>query len=181
MSGFPEALAHLRIEECDPRCIAGEHYRCFHDDKDDPGGATCCGIIQRTYDGFRAAHGLEPRSVGLHTWDEYREIFEHRFWLRGRCDALPWPLALVHFDGMVNEGKNAPAQLQRALRVADDGEIGPVTLAAAARAPLPEAAYRYLLERVAYYDSLDVGHPERTKFLTGGWLGRLERLYRTIG
>jgi lysozyme family protein len=192
MTTFARALELVRTSECHPACVRGDHARCFTHHPDDPGGATCCGIIQRTYDGWRRAQGLPVQPVQHHTPAEREAIYLERFWTRAACDRLPWPVALVHFDCAVNIGTEprrpdggvricAGHLLQRALGVAEDGVVGPVTLAAAQAGPIDRLAYRYLLVRVFYYDSLDAKRPELTQFLTGGWLGRLRDLYREIG
>lgn len=156
------------------------------DDPQDPGGRTAYGITQRTYNGWRVGRGLAPRDVWTIEASEYRDIYLNRFWVRGHCDALPWPLALIHFDACVNvgtEGRDAQGNrrtsaitlLQRALGVEDDGAWGALT-AAAAGAATRETCKDYLLVRMIYYISLDDRHPERLKFFNS-WLGRLAFLY----
>lgn len=148
------------------------------DDPQDPGGRTAYGITQRTYDSYRDGHSLPRRDVWLIEPGEYEQIYRQMYWLAAHCDGLPWPLSLIHFDEAVNAGvSRAILLLQKSVGAATDGVWGPAT-AAAARAAGDVGAYRYLLLRVFYYNSLDVGHPELTKFLTGGWLGRIESLYK---
>lgn len=152
----------------------------YADDPDDPGGATNMGVTQRTYDAWLTALALEPAPVRQITQGEVAAIYEKNYWAAAHCDRMPWPLSLIHFDCAVNTGLVAAAkQLQRALELKDDGVLGPVTLARCAPAG-PRECYRYLLERVWFYDSLDVKSPKLTRFLTGAWLGRLRPLYREV-
>ncbi|REC94876.1 glycoside hydrolase family 108 protein [Kushneria indalinina] len=117
---------------------------------DDPGGATKWGITQRT-----------AREAGYHgdmrdlTRDRAREIYLTGYWLRAKCDQYHGAIGYQLFDIAVNSGiGNAIRMLQRAAGVADDGIIGPVTLAAInAHDPL---ALIVLLnaERQAFYTRL---------------------------
>lgn len=60
-------------------------------------------------------------------------LYRRRFWDAIQGDALPAGLDVALFDFAVNSGpKRAVIGLQRALDVADDGRLGPVTLAALA-------------------------------------------------
>jgi lysozyme family protein len=111
------------------------------DDPNDPGGLTRFGVallgIGRTL-GFTRADVLALRRQdddGDRTNDA-RSIFEDHFWTPCRCDALPGGLDLAVFDGAINQGAATTIKrLQRAAGVGADGAIGPVTLAAVARAP----------------------------------------------
>jgi lysozyme family protein len=68
--------------------------------------------------------------------DFARGVYEQGYWKPCRCDDLPESIRYDVLDAAVNSG---PAQaikwLQRAVGVADDGVIGPVTLAACAATP----------------------------------------------
>ena len=62
-----------------------------------------------------------------------KEIYRRDFWDRAQCGSLPPPLALLVFDAAVNSGVGRAVRwLQAALGVAEDGVIGPATLAAIA-------------------------------------------------
>ena len=88
----------------------------------DPGGETKYGISKRSYP------GLDIKSLTLAA---AKAIYLRDYWQAGRCDVMPPSLALLHFDACVNNGVRQAAKfLQQALRVADDGAIGPKTLAA---------------------------------------------------
>lgn len=97
----------------------------------DPGGATNRGVTQAVYDDWRRDHGLEKQSVKLISPAEVMAIYKYLYWDRIKGDELPTGVDYCVFDFAVNSGVNRAARyLQRAVGVADDGQIGPVTLAA---------------------------------------------------
>lgn len=70
----------------------------------DPGGATNFGITQGTYDKFRDGTKAPRQSVRSILPEEVHHIYLTRYWLANKCDTLPAPLALMHFDACVNHG-----------------------------------------------------------------------------
>jgi lysozyme family protein len=96
-------------------------------DSADPGGETKFGISKRAYPGV---------DIAALTLADARTIYYRDYFQPMRCDELPHPMPLIAFDAAVNDGKVfATMWLQIAARVAQDGVIGPVTLAAVARDP----------------------------------------------
>lgn len=150
-------------------------------DPADRGGETNLGVTVAVWAQWCADQRLPPKPMRELTEADVTPLYRARYWLPAFCEQLPWPLSLVHFDTAVNSGPAQAAKLlQRALAVPADGAIGPRTLAAAATAGSREA-YRYLLERVFFYRGLARRDASQTKFLVGGWLGRVEHLYREVG
>ena len=94
------------------------------------------------------------------TRDQATRIYEEDYWLAARCDRLPPALALIHFDAAVNQGVGRAAKiLQRAVLVADDGIIGPLTLRAAAERDVELSLRDYAIERlVAYLMTIERNH-----------------------
>ena len=87
----------------------------------DPGGETKFGISKRSY-----PH-LDIHSLTL---ADAKTIYKRDFWYRAQCDKMPPELAFNVFDAAVNSGiGQAIRWLQRAVGVADDGVVGPLTLA----------------------------------------------------
>jgi lysozyme family protein len=87
----------------------------------DPGGETKFGISKRSY-----PH-LDIHSLTL---ADAKTIYRRDFWDRAQCDKLHPDLAFDLFDGAVNSGiGQAIRWLQRSVGVADDGHVGPLTLA----------------------------------------------------
>ncbi len=141
-------------------------------DPADPGGLTKWGISQRAYPALDIA--------GL-TREHATDLYEADYWTKGRCEQLPWPLSLAHFDAGVNMGLGLAAKLlQRALGLFPaDGIIGPETLArvqmiADDPAAVRAVTYRQLLERVFAYRRIG-----NLTFLRS-WIVRVEDLYRLV-
>ena len=167
MSGFLQALpVTLRFE-------GG-----YVNDPDDPGGATNKGITHKTYDAWRKSKGLPQKDVRGISDADVDAIYHERYWVAGKCDALPWPASGAHFDACVNHGlRNAAKLLQRAARVADDGKIGPMTLGAVRAAQPDELVNRMLWARLAFYEAIARRRTASRKFLLG-WLSRVNYLRR---
>ena len=138
---------------------------------DDPGGETKYGISKRAY-----PH-LDIRNL---TREQAAEIYRRDYWRAARCDELPEQVAIAHFDCAVNCGVETAARiLQRAANVKDDGEIGPVTLAAVRAADPARLVERMLLERLAYYSDIALRRSQLRTFLLS-WVSRTVTLYRTL-
>lgn len=165
MSGFMQALpVTLRFE-------GG-----WSNHESDPGGATMKGVTQAVYDAWRRESGLPNQPVRGITDDEVEAIYWSRYWTPAKCEALPWPASLCHFDAAVNHGiAGANKILQRAVGVAADGKIGPQTMGAVAALPTPVLVGRMLWERMAYYERIMLGKPSLRVFALG-WLSRVNAL-----
>lgn len=106
----------------------------FTNDPKDPGGPTNLGITQSTLSAFigRQATIAEVRAL---TPAKAGAIYRAKFWDHVNGDNLPVGIDLAVFDFGVHSGPSrGVAALQRAVKVADDGSLGPVTTAAANRA-----------------------------------------------
>ncbi|RVU13206.1 glycoside hydrolase family 108 protein [Methylobacterium oryzihabitans] len=109
-----------------------KHEGGYVDHPDDPGGATNLGVTIGTLSAWlgRAATKAEVRAL---TVAAVAPIYRARYWNAVRGDDLPAGLDYAVFDFAVNSGPGrAVMALQRALGVADDGRLGPVTLTALA-------------------------------------------------
>jgi lysozyme family protein len=121
----------------------------------DRGGETNKGVTQRVYDDWRRSKGLAPRSVKLLEQSETEAIYRRLYWNACRCDDLPAGVDYAVFDFAVNSGPaRAVRYLQRAVGVADDGQIGPVTLAAVKAKPACETVAAIVAARLAYLQQL---------------------------
>jgi len=164
----------------------------YVNDPDDPGGATQYGVTLATLrrlgldlDGDRRTGIGDLRRL---TRDQAAEIFVEHYFRRPRIDALPEAVQPSVFDMYVNAGANAVRVLQRLLTtmgqpVADDGVIGPATIAAAAAAgaAAPDHfADAYGIARRNYYYALADARPASRKYARrrdggkGGWIRRAE-------
>ncbi|MCK8784252.1 hypothetical protein M0638_07660 [Roseomonas sp. NAR14] len=106
----------------------------YHHDPRDHGGMTAWGVTAATW----AAHNRQPlawatkeRMQALKREDVY-PVYLKGFWDANNCDGLPRGVGFVVFNMGCGTGpKPAAIILQRLLGLAEDGRIGPVTLAAA--------------------------------------------------
>jgi len=122
------------------------HEGGYVNDPRDPGGETKWGISKRSY-----PH-LDIRNL---TREDAIEIYRRDFWQRVQGDKLPVEFSFQALDAAVNHGiENAVRWLQRAAGVADDGVIGPVTLAAVERAQVADLVLLFNAERLEFYAKL---------------------------
>ena len=130
----------------------------------DPGGLTQYGISKRSYPQLDIA--------GL-TLADAQAIYHRDYWQPIHGDQLPPGLDLLMLDCAVNQGPvTAIKLLQRALRIHDDGLIGPETLNAAAAA-MPGLLDAFAAERALRYEL----NPNEATF-GRGWYRRLLRMHR---
>jgi lysozyme family protein len=142
--------------------------RNFDDDKNDPGGATMCGLTHTDLDQYCEAHGLPDRDVRQIGQETGETIYYANYWLPF-CHRLPPGLDLFFFDTRVNMGTHrAVMLLQASLKIAADGAWGPKTDAAvAAITYVPDVIHDDEQRRAAVYRSF------RTfKFFGTDWIRR---------
>lgn len=138
----------------------------------DQGGLTRYGISQRAYPGLDIASLTRAEAEKLYLRDYWRPI---------RGNALPPAIALVLFDAAVNHGaRQAIKLLQAALKVQQDGIMGPETVGAAKTFyPRSELLVRFLYARNMFYELIGQ-RPEHAASLYG-WKCRLWRLALQAG
>jgi LysM repeat protein/F0F1-type ATP synthase membrane subunit b/b' len=132
----------------------------------DPGGATNKGVIQSTYNAYRASKGLPARDVRWIEDREVEDIYYKMYWIESGSDRLTSRLAMVHFDTYVNMGNTATRLLQQARQSASGDEMSVVK--------------RYLDLREAEYRAIVANKPSMGVFLQG-WLNRLNSLRAEVG
>lgn len=116
----------------------------------DPGGETNWGITKTT--ALATGYTGEMRAL---TRDRAKEIYRVAFWQRINGDQFPPAVAFQLFDACVNHGiGNGIRMLQRAAGVADDGKVGPVSLAAINAKPVTDLLVLFNAERLAFYTKL---------------------------
>lgn len=180
----------LSVQEIASSIVAREGG--FVNDPDDPGGATNFGVTLQTMRRL----GLDLNGDGDVGVDDLREltraqavdIFVRHYYAQPGIDRLPEPLQPSVFDMYVNAGANAVRLLQRLVTrmgfvCADDGIIGPDTIAAvsAANESAPDHIVdAYGIERRNYYYRLADRRPASRKYARrrdggkGGWIRRAE-------
>ncbi len=148
----------------------------FSDDPYDPGGPTNQGIILKVFADY-TGQTLDARSKPALVQqlksikpETVAAIYRSRYWAPAQCAALPAGLDLMHFDAAVNHGVGTAIRiLQEALGVDADGEIGPITRAALARASTGDTILSMARLRERRYRALH--HFWR---FGRGWLRRVE-------
>lgn len=107
-----------------------EHEGGFANNPRDPGGPTNKGITIATFRRYvdRKATANDLRHISD---AQVAKVYQRQYWDKVRGDDLPNGIDYATFDFAVNSGPaRARKYLQRAAGVAQDGIIGPVTLAA---------------------------------------------------
>lgn len=138
-------------------------------DPRDPGGETKFGISKRVYP------ALDIRNL---TMADAKAIYKRDYWDRAQCDRLPPDLAFDLFDAAVNSGiGQAIRWLQRAVGVADDGYVGPLTLGALTRDGDPSAVQaRFNGHRLAFMTNLSTWQT-----FGKGWARRIAANLQSVG
>lgn len=148
----PGKATSSRFQACLAEVL--RHEGGFVNHPSDPGGATNLGITKATLSEWRGKP-VTVDDVRNLTVDEAGEIYRARYWQPIRGDALPPGVDLAVFDGAVNSGPGRSARwLQQALGVAQDGIIGPETLAAVGRAKPATLIIEICDARMAFLRSL---------------------------
>jgi len=151
------------------------HEGGYVDHPRDPGGATNLGITLGTAKAFRldldGDGDVDKDDVRLLTPETAAPVYREGYWLKTKCDQLPAGVDYMVFDLAVNSGtKRAARYLQRAAGVAEDGRIGPKTIAAVT-GNAARIVERMEDIREEFYRSLDT-FPTFGK----GWLRRLDEV-----
>lgn len=161
---FPAALAEIL-----------HHEGGFANHKLDPGGVTMLGVTKRVWEQWtgKPASIADMRAL---TPEKVAPLYRKNYWDAAECDELPAALALCVFDFAVNAGPARSARyLQGVVGAAQDGKIGPATLAAVegavAEQGVAEMVRRFQQSRRNYYRSLPT-----FKTFGRGWLRRVDEV-----
>lgn len=137
-----------RFDEAFDRLIS--HEGGYSNHLDDPGGETMYGVTKRVamqegYDG--PMQNLSRKRAS--------EIYKSAYWDRAKADQYDFAIGFQLFDAAVNHGiGNAIRFLQRAVRVIDDGIVGPMTLSAIEATTVTDVLMRFNAERLDFYANL---------------------------
>jgi lysozyme family protein len=144
-----------------------KHEGGFSDHAADPGGRTRYGITEAV--ARQAGYSGDMRQLPL---DLAKRIYRDRYWNAVRADELPQGIRHTVFDAAVNSGpRQAVLWLQRAVGVADDGILGPKTLAAAHALNADALRSKLLAQRLRFM----AGLPNWPAF-SRGWSRRIADL-----
>jgi len=98
------------------------HEGGYVNDPRDPGGETKYGVSKRAYPAL---------NIAALTLADAEAIYRRDYWTPAGCDAVPDAIKADLFDTAVNAGVGRAIRLlQRAVGAAEDGVLGPKTLAA---------------------------------------------------
>lgn len=103
------------------------------------------------------------------TVDQAKAIYKRDFWDRAKADQYDGAIAFQLFDMAINHGNgNAIRMLQRAAGVADDGQVGSLTIAAVTGMDLNDVIMRLNAERLEFIAKIST-------FATygKGWINRV--------
>lgn len=115
-------------------------------DPRDPGGHTKFGISKRAYPDV---------NIASLTVESAKAIYLRDYWQRAQADQYDGAIAFQVFDSAVNSGiGNAIRFLQRAVGVADDGQVGPLTLRAVNAMTVADVLMMFNAERLDFYTKL---------------------------
>jgi lysozyme family protein len=113
----------------------------------DPGGPTNLGITQATLSRYLGRNAT-IKDVRALTKAAVQPIYKKFFWDVLRCDELPGGVDLAVYDFGVNSGTARAARyLQSVVGVAQDGQIGPSTIAACNKYSAEEIVKRLVAKR----------------------------------
>jgi len=134
------------------------HEGLFTDDRNDRGNWTSgkigVGELKGTKYGI-SAMSYPHLDIKNLTLSEARAIYLRDFWQRAGADEYDGAIGYQVFDAAVNHGiGNAVRFLQRAVGVADDGIIGPVSLRAVRAMTVTDVLMRFNAERLDFYTRL---------------------------
>ena len=117
----------------------------------DPGAATNMGITEAVARRVGYKGAMQDLPVDL-----AKRIYLEEYWRPVRADELPPAVRYAVFDAAVNSGvRQSILWLQRALGVADDGILGPKTLAAANAANPDALRARLISQRLRFLTNLN--------------------------
>lgn len=134
----------------------------------DPGGETKYGISKRSYPAL---------DIKWLTMDDAKTIYKRDFWDRAQCDRLPAGIAFDVFDTAVNSGIGQAIRfLQRSVGVADDGVVGPMTLAAVSRVEPEAVQARFNGQRLDFMTRLTTWDT-----FSRGWARRIAKNLQMVG
>lgn len=138
----------MNFDEAFDRLIGNEGG--YSNNPADPGGETMWGMTAKVAraNGYQGAMRDMPR-------DTAKAIYKTQYWDAARCGDIDGAIAFQVFDAAVNHGiPTAVKLLQHAAGAKEDGQFGPMTLAAVQAIPVPKLLLRYVAQRLRFWTSL---------------------------
>jgi lysozyme family protein len=146
----------------------------FVDHPSDKGGPTKFGITAATLSEHRGGTMVDATDVEHLTIDEARIIYRQRYLVRPGFDKVTDDnLRALLVDWGVHSGPaNAIRGLQRALNVAPDGVLGPITLLALPHLDARKVYAKTLAARARFIAAI-LQRDESQRVFAAGWINRL--------
>ena len=155
----------------------------YVNDPVDAGGETVSGVTRKNYPSLKIWTSLDKISdvakkksyqPTKEEWDEIYKIYFDLYYQKVNAeDIMDEQLAIQVFDFAVNGGVSRSAKiLQEAIKVTQDGIIGPKTLLAANSNKKASDLFRQ--HRIKFYENLVKEKPSNQKFISG-WLNRANK------
>lgn len=128
----------------------------YVDHPKDPGGATNMGITFKVLQQWRGKP-ITKEDVRRLTKEEAEQIYAARYWRPLAGDHLRIGDDLVVLDFGINSGVSRSAKFSQAIAgVAQDGQIGPVTLAAISKIPSRDFIKKHCAKRLGFVQGLKI-------------------------
>ena len=116
----------------------------------DPGGETNLGVTKRVYEKWGGTKDMKDLTV-----EDVAPIYKKEYWDRCKCDDLESGVDWVVFDWAVNSGTGRSAKaIQKICGAAQDGAIGPKTLALIGKQDTQYVVEEFGKIRQDFYESL---------------------------
>lgn len=146
----------MNFDEAFDRLIG--HEAGFSKDPKDPGnwtgGKPGVGVLKGTKFGI-AANTYPDIDIENLTLATAKAIYKRDWWLKVGADEIDGAIIYQLWDFAVNASmETAKRALQRAVNVADDGKVGPMTIAAVKAMSVTDVLMRFNARRLRFYTSL---------------------------
>jgi len=139
----------------------------YTNDPNDPGGETKFGIAKNSH---------AQLNIAALTWVDAKNIYYNEYWVGASCDKMSPRVAILHFDGCINNGVSTASKfLQRAINVSDDGKIGPITLGVLNKLDPILVCNKICDYRTQYYKDIVNARPSSSIYLNG-WVRRINEM-----
>ena len=116
----------------------------------DPGGETNLGVTKKVYQEWGGTKDMKDLTV-----EDVAPIYKKNYWDRCKCDDLESGIDWVVFDWAVNSGTGRSAKaIQKICGAAQDGAIGPKTLALIGKQNTQYVIEEFGKIRQDFYESL---------------------------
>lgn len=127
-------------------------------DRDDRGNWTSGEVGKGQLKGTKygiSAMSYPTMDIANLTKEQAKQIYYVDFWMRVKGEKLHNALAFQLFDAAINHGPgNAIRMVQRAVSVADDGVVGPLTLDAIKNRGIDDTLKLFNAERIDFFTKI---------------------------